>query len=143
MNITDHTGAVVGRVNPVKLAERATGSSAVTHTDAYTAEVLNTSGTHWSAPGGVRHYPTAEAARKAILAARSAPTPEVTKGLRLGANQKHELWAAASGDGQINDQYGPALTRKGLAVDNGIAYTITGLGRQVAAALFDDDGNPR
>lgn len=142
MDITDPTGATIGRVTPTKLAERATGSSVVTYTAAFSATVLNQSGV-WSAPGGVRHYPTADAARDAILTARTTPAPKAPSGLRLGSNQRHALWAAHISDGVVEDRHGAALTKKGLAVDNGIRYLITDQGRETVRALFDDDGNPR
>lgn len=143
--ITDTNGNVIGRITPTRLAERAPGAPAITYTPAFSADVRNRTGDGWLAPGGVRHYPTAAAAEKAIHAARAAQkVPNIPKGLRLGSNQKHALWLASiTRDGEVDGKHGPALAKKGLAEESLFRYRLTELGHQVAAELFDADGNPR
>lgn len=143
-HVTDTTGTVIGRIEPVRLVESRPDATR-TITDAFAAEVLSRTGERWLNPGGVRHYPTADTARAAIHTARAAQTaPALPKGLRLGANQKWALWnASINRDGLVEDKYGPALAKKDLADDDGWHYRITDLGRQVADRMFDIDGNPR
>ncbi len=144
MDVIDTAGVVIGRVEPVRLAERAPGAVSITYTPAFAAEVLSRTGDGWLAPGGVRHYPTAAAAEQAIRTARAAQAaPVVPKGLRLGANQKHALWAATIASGEVDGKHGPALAKKGLAEESLFRYRLTDLGYAVARALFDADGNPR
>lgn len=144
IDITNTNGITIGRIEKVRLADRPAGAHAPVYTDAYAADVLGRTGDHWVNPNGQRHYPTAQAAEQAIHEARAnQAAPVIPKGLRLGANQKHALWVASISDGVVDDKYGPALEKKGLATEALFRYRLTDLGHEVADALFDADGNPR
>lgn len=135
---------VIGRTYPVVLVETNPSSPASTHTPAYAAEVRTRDNKGWAAPNGVRHYPTAEKAEEAIRTARAnQAAPNIPKGLRLGSNQKHALWMATLDGGQVDDRYGPALAKKGLAKEEMFHHSLTELGYQVADEIFDEDGNLR
>lgn len=139
--VHNQAGDLIGRIRPVELTERAVGAVSITYTSAWAADIKTSSG-NWTQPTKP-YYATPDEARHAIETAHATPTPQIPKGLRLGSHQKHALWIAVAHNVPIDDKHGPALAKKGLAEERSWLYWPSGLGRQVAHALFDDDGNPR
>ncbi|GAA1454165.1 hypothetical protein [Nocardiopsis tropica] len=146
ITVTNASGAEVGAVRHVRqIVDKDLQTGVLTYADAYSAAYLNQRGNGYLPTTPDRH-PTEEAAVAAVLKAHAeARPPRVPRGLRLGANQQYALWVASlSSEGRLDDAHGAKLARKGLAAgDDWVGYTLTPLGRQVAAELFDEDGNRR
>ncbi|MEU0236754.1 hypothetical protein ABZ234_03620 [Nocardiopsis sp. NPDC006198] len=145
-NVTNPVGDIVGVVRHVReVVDKDLATGVLTYADAYSAAYRNSADTGYLPTSPDRH-PTAEAAKAAVLKAHAeARLPRIPKGLRLGANQKYALWVASlSGAGRLDDVHGAKLAAKGLAEgDDWVGYTLTPLGRQIAAEFYDDDGNLR